>query len=128
MKLRSKRVVNPLHTSKPDEMNLHLLSVYCINKDLINIICAYLEPPIVVKSLLKDFSSRCKYYDGYALEVNYSKDCTKKYNYGPFNKHVFQSSERFIGNLGNVIYNKYSAQVATVPDRYYSSLMACDLS
>ena len=101
-----------------------------INKDLVAIICGYTEAPHAQKLLLKEFSRKCEYTDGPAgLCINYSnnKYRTKRYNYGHLNRHVFGSSLRFVGNKGNAVYNKYNDIVGKLPDRYYASLVPCDL-
>ena len=131
MQLRSKKVIGAQHTVKTTNNNfINIINnqlLKFINKDLVNIICGYAEASRVQKLLLKEFSRKCEYTDGPAgLWIKYSNN-NKRYNYGHLNRHVFGSTLRFVGNRGNDVYNKYSGIVGKLPDRYYASLVPCDL-
>ena len=125
--LRSKKVINTQLSGQTDKIEI-MLTIYCTNKDLVNIVREYLEPPVVVTLLLKEFLSRCKYYDRRGLEVEYSGLCKKLYNYSNLNDNVFESNIRFINSQDNEIFNKYGETVGVVSDRYFATLAPCDLS
>ena len=103
---------------------------YIIHKDLLNIICEYLEMPASMKLLLSEFSATYKYDEGYRqlIKHNAFEGHLKSYNYAEINRYTFESRVRFIGSLGHNIFNKRSQVVGKLPNRYFATLAPCDLS
>ena len=128
MIFRSKRVINTQLSGQTDTQLSEQLTIHCTNKDLVNIVREYLEPPVVMTLLLKEFSDKCTYHDRRGLKVEYSGLCKKVYNYGNLNDNVFLSNVRFIGSRDDEIFNKYGKSVGVVSDRYFATLAPCDLS
>lgn len=101
---------------------------HVINKDLLNIICEFYE----IKSmtlLLSEFSDTYKYHDDYRQLIKRTGRLGRKqYNYAKINNYVFESRVRFVGSMGLNIFDKSGQSVGELPNRYFATLVPCDLS
>ena len=79
--------------------------------------------------LLSEFLATYKYDENYRQLIKHNAfGHLKSYNYAEINRYTFESRVRFVGSMGHKVFNKRGQVVGILPDRYFATLVPCDLS